>query len=536
MTLRAHAPSTAAALAALCTVCTMTGRADSPPAAAPAMLLKTNCGGCHQSSTPGQYSRISDIRKTPEGWLMTIVRMQRSHGLHLAEEDRGLLVRYLADAQGLAPAEAAPARFALERRPNVQDLPLPGDGQDNLQEMCARCHSSARIRLQRRDAAEWRKLVNWHVAQFPTLEYQDKGRDRMWWQIATTVVPDELGRLFPFESQAWDDWHKKPAADLSGTWRVRGHEPGRGNYWGTAELQRTAADEYRAVYAFDSDVGEHIAGESTAIVYTGYEWRGSGRLANQETREVFALSVDGQTLSGRWFVPGHSEEGSDWVATRAMESPRIVAVSPVAVRIGSTSRVTIFGDHLAGRVTFGVGTKVKVISRTANVVLADVTATDAAKRGYVPISVAGANAADLFAVYDRVDRLDVTPHFGIARLGGGKLSPVTAQYEAAAYLDLPGAEGRTTSVRLGNLPVSWSTEPYNDAARATQDVKYAGKIDDTGRFLPAPAGPNPERKFSGNNTGDLSVVANLVNNSGKPVVGRAHLIVTVQRWNTPPIY
>jgi quinohemoprotein amine dehydrogenase len=500
------------------------------------MLLQTNCGGCHQSSTPGQYARISDIRKTPEGWLMTIVRMQHSHGLHLAEEDRDLLVRYLADTQGLAPPEAAPGRFALEQRPNVQDLPLPSDVQVNLQEMCARCHSSARIRLQRRDAAEWLKLVNWHVAQFPTLEYQDKARDRMWWQVATTVVPNELGKLFPLQSQAWDDWHKKPAADLSGIWRVRGHEPGRGNYWGTAELKRTAADEYRAVYTFDNEVGEHLAGESVAILYTGYEWRGSGRLGNQATREVFALSGDSQTLSGRWFVSGHSEVGGDWVATRGTQTPRIVAVSPMAARIGSTSRVTIFGDHLTGRVIFGAGIQVKVISRTPNVVLADVTATNAAKTGYVPISVSGASADDLFAVYNRVDRLDVTPHFGIARLGGGKLDPVIAQFEAAAYLDLPGAEGSTRPVRLGNLRVSWSTEPYNDAARVAQDVKYAGTIDDTGKFLPAPAGLNAERKFSGNNTGDLSVVATLVNNSDKPVVGKAHLIVTVPRWNTPPIY
>jgi quinohemoprotein amine dehydrogenase len=542
MTLKAYAPSTAAAaewgfmLVALCTVCTTTGRADSPPAAAPATLLQTYCGGCHQSSTPEQYARISDIRKTPEGWLMTIVRMQHSHGLQLTEEDRDLLVRYLADTQGLAPAEAALARFALERRPNVQDLPLPADAQVNLQEMCARCHSSARIRLQRRDAAEWLKLVNWHVAQFPTLEYQDKARDRTWLQIATTVVPSELGKLFPLQSQAWDDWAKKTAADLSGTWRVRVHEPGRGNYWGTAEVQRTAANEYKAVYTFDNDAGEHCAGESAAIVYTGYEWRGSGRLANRETREVFALSEDGQTLSGRWFVPAHPEDGGDWVATRATETPRIVMVSPLATRFGSTSRVTIFGDHLAGPVTFGAGIKVKVISRTPNVILADVTATSSAKAGYVPISVSGTSAANLFAVYNRVDRLDVTPHFGIARLGGGKLDPVSAQFEAAAYLDLPGAKGRTTPVRLGNVPVSWSAEPYNDAARVAQDVKYAGRIDHTGKFSPAPAGLNTERKFSGNNTGDLSVVATLTNNSGKPAVGKAHLIVTVQRWNTPPIY
>jgi quinohemoprotein amine dehydrogenase len=463
---------------------------------------------------------------------MTIFRMQHVHGLQLAGADRDSLVRYLADTQGLAPAETTPARFALEQRPNVQDMQLPGD----LQTMCARCHSAARIALQRRDAPDWLKLVHWHLAQWPTIEYQDKARDRLWWETASRVVPAELGGLFPLHSQAWDDWRKKPQADLTGTWRVRGHEPGHGDYWGTAELQKTAAGEYRAVYKLEDEAGQHVDGESTAIVYTGYEWRGSGRLGQRLTHEVFALSEDGQTLSGRWFASGHAEDGGDWVAYRAGTAPRIVAVSPVAARIGSTRRITVFGDQLTGTVAFGAGIKVKIISRTPNTILTDVTVTNAAKAGYVPLSVAKASAADLFAVYDRVDRMEVAPRLGIARVGGGNIDPVSAQCEATGYLDLPSANGGTTPVRLGNLPVSWSVEPYNDAARLAQDTKYAGKIDDSGKFVPAPAGPNPERKFSNNNTGDLSVIATLVNNSGAPVVGKAHLIVTVQRWNTPPIY
>jgi quinohemoprotein amine dehydrogenase len=219
---------------------------------------------------------------------MTIFRMQHVHGLQLANADRDALVRYLADTQGLAPAETMPGRFALERRPNVQDLHLS----DELQAMCARCHSAARIALQRRDAAEWAKQVHWHLAQWPTIEYQDKARDRMWWQTATTIVPDELGKSFPLHSQAWDEWQKKPWADITGTWRVRGHQPGRGAYWGTAELQKTATGEYTAVYKLEDETGVHFDGESTANVYTGYEWRGSGHLGERATRAVFALSED----------------------------------------------------------------------------------------------------------------------------------------------------------------------------------------------------------------------------------------------------
>jgi quinohemoprotein amine dehydrogenase len=524
-------------LVALCALFPTTGRADSPPTAAPATLLQANCGGCHQSSTSGQYARISSLRKTPEGWLMTITRMQQVHGLQLADADRDALVRYLADTQGLAPAEAMPARYALEQRPNVQDLQLPSEPQTDLQTVCARCHSAARVVLQRRDASEWLKLVHWHLAQWPTIEYQDKARDRMWWQVASTVVPGELGKLFPLHTTAWDEWRKKPLADLSGRWRVHGHKPGRGDYWGSAEVQKTAADEYRAIYKLESAAGEHFEGESTAILYTGYEWRGSGRLGQLATHEVFALSEDGQTLSGRWFAPNHAEVGGDWVATRAGKTGRIVAVSPVAARIGSTIPVTIFGDELLGAVSFGPGVRVRIVSRTRNEILTEVTVTDAAKAGYAPLSVGKAKAADIFAVYSRVDRLEVTPRFGIARVGGGKVDPVSAQFEAAAYFDLPSTNGgKATAVCLGNVPVDWSVEPYDEDARVAQDVKFAGKIDESGKFAPAAAGPNPDRKFSGNNTGDLSVIATLANNAAVPVTGKAHLMVTVQRWITPPIY
>jgi len=535
MTLRVSNKKTASSLlaAALLFGSAMSG---ARAAEAGAGLLRDRCGGCHQQSAPNQYTRISAIRKTPEGWLMTIFRMQHVHGVALADADRDSLVRYLSDTQGLAPSETTPARFALERRPNAQDMTLPGE----LQTLCARCHSAARVALQRRDADDWLKHVNWHLAQWPTIEYQQNSRDRFWWQTASTVVPGELGKLFPFHSQAWDDWQKRINADISGTWLVHGHKPGRGQYWGTAVISKAADGNYQAAYLLEDEVGEKFDGGSTAIVYTGFEWRGNGHLGTRPTREVFALSEDGRTLSGRWFAPNHSEDGGDWTAIRAANTARIVAVSPAAIHVGRTTRVTLFGEKLDGAVNFGAGTKSKIVSRTPNSVVADITVAAAAKSGYRPITVGTAAAAvssggSLFALYDRVSRLDITPGFGIARLGGGKVDAVTAQYEAVAYLDLPTSAGGTEAVRLGNLQVNWSVEPFNEDARLAQDVKFAGTIDDTGRFNPAGAGPNPNRKFSGNNAGNLSVVATLADNS-QTVVGKGHLIVTVQRWNSPPIY
>jgi quinohemoprotein amine dehydrogenase len=505
--------------------------AESAEPAPGLQILRNSCGGCHVQSSPDHFARISEIRKTPEGWLMTIFRMQHVHDVKVTDADRDVLVRYLADIQGLAPSETAPARYALERRPNVQDMVLPGE----LQVMCARCHSAARVALQRRDSEDWLKHVHWHLAQWPTIEYQQNARDRLWWQTATTDVPGQLGTLFPFHSQAWDDWKIRPKADLAGTWLVRGHEPGRGEYWGTALITRSNDGEYVASYTLDSASGEHLTGDSNAIVYTGFEWRGTASLSGRQIREVYALSEDGRTLSGRWFEAQHAEIGSDWTAVRAVTAPQIVAVSPSAVRVGSTTRVTVFGSALEGAVSFGPGTKIKVISRTPQTLTAELRVEPMASAGYRTLTVGAARGEHLLAVFNRVDRLEVSPGFGIARLGGGKIDAVAAQFEAVGFADVPAEAGKTESVRLGLMPVSWRVEPYNEDAKQAQDPKFAGQIDSTGRFLPAGAGPNPQRKFSGNNAGNLSILANL-SDGDKIITGKAHLIVTVQRWNTPPIY
>ncbi|MOA27666.1 hypothetical protein D3C78_1485530 [compost metagenome] len=56
----------------------------------------------------------------------------------------------------------------------------------------------------------------------------------------------------------------------------------------------------------------------------------------------------------------------------------------------------------------------------------------------------------------------------------------------------------------------------------------------TGVFLPGDAGPNPARKMMTNNAGNLKVIA-AVDEGGKALKGEGHMIVTVQRWNNPPI-
>ena len=114
-----------AAAALMVALCQTAAQAAASPAAHPpgADLVRSYCSGCHQEHA-GRLERISDMRKSPEGWEMTLFRMRQVHGLMLDDGVRDAIVRYLADTQGLAPAESTAGRFALERRPNAQDIDL----------------------------------------------------------------------------------------------------------------------------------------------------------------------------------------------------------------------------------------------------------------------------------------------------------------------------------------------------------------------------------------------------------------------------
>ena len=506
-------------------------RAHSADGEAGLATLRTYCAGCHTESTPGQFQRLSVIRKSPEGWLMTIFRMQHVHGLSLPEAERDTIIKYLADTQGLAPAESAAGRFALERRPNAQDLQLG----DDLPVMCGRCHTLARVALQRRDADEWLKHMHMHVGQFPSLEYQASGRDRFWWQTATTVLPAKLGKLFPLDTPEWRAWKSAKHADPSGEWLVRGRTPGSGDFFGTLSVKASGADNYTAQWSVQYADGKSATSTSKVRVYTGYEWRGSSQWGDVDAREVFALSEDGKRLTGRWFEAQHTEVGGDLSAERAEGPAAVLAVSPRALKVGTTQDVMISGRGLKGAVSFGAGTRTKLLGSAPGLLRVSVSVDAKAAAGARSVTVGKTSAAQMAVVYDRVDRLQVLPAFAIARVGGGKTAPVIAQFEAFGFLEPRAGSAVHEAIPLGPMNVNWKVAPRNEDAVKADDVKFAGHIDATGKFMPAAAGPNPERKYASNNAGDLSVIAS-VEQGGAPVSGDSHLIVTVQRWNTPPIY
>lgn len=481
-------------------------------------ILETKCGKCHDKLPDGKLVRIGEIRATPEGWALTLRRMREWHHIELSAEDGAVLVKYLADAQGLAPEETTPFRSVIERRPGAVE-----GGQDaDLTVFCARCHTYARFGLQHRDTADWLKLVHTHVGQFPTLEYQDGSRGREWWKEATTTIVTRLGQVQPFTTAAWTAWQAHKPADLAGRWRVVGHRPGRGDYSGSLTVKKSGGDRYEASYHLTYADGAAIDGKGKSIVYTGYEWRGSVTLGKEEVNEVYQVAADGNSLSGRWFLEDDDAIGGDLTAVRD-GTPTVLALQPASLMAGQSAKVTIIGSGLKGAVDLGPGIKVeKVVSATTDAVTVLATAARDAADGVRPATVGEARLAGGLTVYRKIDKLVVEPAYTIARTGGdgGPIAKVPAQFEAVAYAG---------DMRIGVVPAKWSTAPFDATAAATRDQAYAGSISNGGLFQPAVAGPVKAR-HGANNAGNLTVKATLGDGAAK-LEATAHLIVTVQRWN-----
>ena len=512
----------------------LAGAGESARAQDAVAILNGKCAACHER-TDGGLARIKDQRKTPEAWDMTIVRMMQLHGVEVTGEERATLVKHLADTQGLAPAESDGFRYILEREPAALEDPPT----DELGAMCARCHSYARVALQRRTEEEWRKLANFHLGQYPTTEYQALGRDRNWWEIASEKLPPDLAERYPLETPEWTAWREREPADLSGRWRFFGREAGAGAYEGVATIESTGDDTYSVTLESTYTDGRQLEGEGSGIVYTGFEWRSRVALGEDETLQVFAVSEDGHTMRGRSFLADADSIGTGVTAVRMDEgTSAVVTATPSHLRAGETAEIAIHGFGLEGDVSLGEGVTVEdVLSRGAETVVVRASADANAASGARTVSVGDTDADGLLTVYQAIDFLTVEPSYNIARVGGGggPIPPVPAQFEAVAWMQGPdGQAGTDDDIEIGAMPAKWAVRNFDEVAKELDDAAFAGEMQANGLFMPAEAGPNPERPFDTNNAGNLTVIAT-VEDDGQTVTGEGQLLVTVQRWNDPPI-
>jgi len=497
-------------------------------------LLDSHCVGCHTRTGGNRISRIGDQRKTPEGWYMTITRMQHNHGLVLPERDKDAIVKYLSDTQGLAPSEAAPYRYALEHRNNFIERynAINRPDPQGIAARCTLCHSYARIALQRRTEEQWRLLLNFHLAQYPAIEFQAAALLLPWWQQVESTLPAVLARQFPLATPQWTQWRHHPEADLSGRWEVVGSLPGVGFYAGLRTVTQVAPDSYSTRDELRFADGEQDSVAGTAVVYTGYEWRGRTRIRREDVREIFAVSEDGAEITGRWYFTRHPELGAKFRAARVLPgAARVLAVEPGSIRTDTRERVTLYGTNLLRAApNFGPRIRIRVIARTAREITLDVAAARDATIGPRRVMIGGTPSGATLAVYDKVDHIEVRPAYAFCRLGGGggKVPDVEAQFEAVAYAVAPG-DGK--QFPLSAVDARWTLAPHTKLARQWNDQLYAGRITADGLFVPAQSGINPLRtKGTVNSSGDLTVQATVVAD-GRLLKGVAHLVVS-----TAPLY
>ena len=512
--------------------------AEGTPITSP--VVRRACGECHQSDAEGRMTRISYQRTTPEGWQQTIRRMVLLNDLEIEPSDAQAVVRYLADRHGLAPEEARPAAFEVERR--MIDYFYAADPE--TQTTCNRCHSLGRVITQRRTKEEWQLLTAMHLGYYPFADFQSFYR----FGPATDDDPrqpveraiDHLAAAFPLDTPEWTAWsaNMRPPR-LAGSWALVGHHIGKGPIYGqvTITASSDAPDAFqtdaRYVYA---RTGESVSRTGEALVYTGFQWRGRSTSADiGPLREVMFVERDWQEMSGRWFTGDYDEIGIDVTLRRVDTAPLMTGVHPPSIRrSASATSLTLYGVNLANDLSpadIDLGPDLEVtdiVETSSSRAVVRVAVTPDAEVGTRDLFLNGSFLRNAVAVYDELHRLDVTPNTGMARVGGVVFPKQYEQFEARGYHN--GADGEPNTaddLDLGVMDVEWSLEEYA-AILGDDDLEFVGELDQAGLFTPALDGPNPSRVNNANNVGDLWVVATVPESTtSQSIRGRGHLLVTV---------
>jgi quinohemoprotein amine dehydrogenase len=500
-------------------------------------LVRKTCSPCHKVDDKLRLSRISWRRTTPEGWEQTIKRMIGLDGLKVEPAEAREILKYLSNNLGLAPEEARPAAFEVEKR--MIDYKYTAN--KDAEEVCIKCHSMGRVISQRRSKTEWELLIAMHRGYYPLSDFQafrrggppqtepgPDGRPPDNRHPMDKVIP-HLTDALALKTPEWSSWSANMRAPkLAGQWAFAGYQAGKGYFYGTTSIKPTdKEDEFLTETRYTRvKTGDVMERKGKAIVYTGFQWRGrsdSSAASGKDTlREVMFLDRGQRELSGRWFTGAYDETGIDVTLKRIGNDPIVLGIDHASLAAGSTREVQIHGVNFPANLTaalvdFGPGVFVKrAMSATPTLARVEVEVAKNATVGPRDIGVA-----------DKIDGIKVRPQAGMARVGGINFPKQLQQFEAIAFNN--GADGKPDTkddVNLGPVDVTWSIEEYT-ATFDDDDKTYVGTLDDNGLFTPNVDGPNPKRRNRADNYGDVWVVATLKLPDGKVLRARAHLLVTV---------
>jgi len=490
------------------------------------------CAACHKQDARGMMSRISFMRKAPEGWQRSIKRMIRLKHLQITPKQARSMVRYLANDHGLAREEARRALYEAERRVHWSEK----DQDEDLRKTCAACHTLGRVLSQQRTAEEWKLLKVTHLAFFPLARWQafrgsrGRGRGGFRARFSKPKGPDRADRVLarlakeqPLWTKAWKAFEiNRREVPLQGTWIVAGHEASRGRVRGLLTLTRTAQDSYDTHWNLRYGDGREVQRQGKGLLYAGYSWRGQshpmqGTPADEprNLKEVLLLSADWDSFEGRLFSGGYNELGLDVTLRRETGTTKLIQVEEEAVPVPSkTFLLTLFGSGFpqglqAGDFSLGQGVVVLKAARqdARHVQLTIKVAPDAAL-GRRVVSLGSIRGPASLLFYDTIDYITINPKQGLARVGGKKRPKQMERFEAIAMNRGPDGKLYTQDdVPVKLVPATWSLKEF-PTREGDDDVRFVGRMDPhSGVFTPGPEGPNPRRKWHANNIGEVYVVA-----------------------------
>ena len=529
-------------------------------------LVIEKCGGCHKADAAGNLTRISWVRTTPEGWEEVIKRMVRLNGLRLTSPEAREILHYLANEHGLAPEEAQPVEWFAEQRIVDENVP------EQTKEVCNACHAFGKPASWRRSKDEWQLLYNMHIGYFPSAELTTflrpppepgapappPGADlRQPFEKAISYMQDK----YPLHTPEWAAFQTTVhSPHVTGKWLVTAYKPGEGAYYGEMDVEKTTdADVYstgtRLVAAKSGNV---MTRTGKVSIYQGYAWRGRSQDAKPvkaspqdpqaaaTVRETMMLSRDESEAQGRWLWGDYQEFGFEVRMYKAHAGTAILGVDDPMLRAGQTRTLQVFGNGFAkslkaSDLDLGQGVTVGRISElTPTRLQAEVTVAKDARPGKRDIALSGVVLPSAVALYDHIDFIKVIPDTGLSRLGGETHPKGFVQFEAIAYLNGPDGKPNTADdLAIGPVHAKWAMKEFY-AVYGDDDTHYVGSLNaETGLFTPSREGPNPERRFSKNNYGDVWVEAELdkdlpppkvAGDKAKPLTARSYLIVTVPQY------
>src|SRR5437867_767599 len=324
-------------------------------------LVQKSCSSCHKIDEKKRISRISYRRTTPEGWQQTIKRMVSLNKLQIQPDQARQVLKYLANNLGLAPEEARPAAFEVEKR--MIDFKY---SDRDTESVCSKCHSMGRVIAQRRTKEEWELLVAMHRGYYPLSDFQ---AFRRMGPPQTEPGPDarppdnrhpmdkaivHLSNAFPLKTAEWSAWsaNMRPPR-LQGTWALSGYQLGKGPVYGqvritpVAESEDEFLTETRYTYARS---GQAVTRHGRVLMYTGFQWRGRSFEGSGESnglREVMFVERDWSSITGRWFSGAYDEIGLDINLRRIGKDPIVLGAERMSLKTGS-GRISarIFGANL----------------------------------------------------------------------------------------------------------------------------------------------------------------------------------------------